>query len=414
MTTSLFRPEVLTAQQSARFGQAVFYQPVTVRLMVVFLLVVFVCFMVFVTNAELKQTQRVRGHLSSTGGDVKIYAGRPGVLTGIQVSNGDFVEAGTVLAVVADPQYNQHGQPLAELALQQLDAQIRQLQRRQIVVASRFDAQASQLRQQISGMESALTLLREEQEILQHRVFLASQDHAATNKLHQNKSISQREHRQSTSALFLLQQQEKASALSIARHLQTLAQVELELGVHPLLAQEEKLTLENARSQLHTQQQELQSRRRSTIIASRDGVVSNLVLRVGDVIEPGKPVLTLLHNNDELEAWLYLPSSALANVAEGVDVLISYDAYPFQTYGSFPAQILSVADSVMDPREFMFLVDVREPVYLVRARVADQGVPGEAGIRLKSGMQFFADIVTGEETVMEKLLAPLSGLGRRI
>lgn len=414
MRTDLFRPEVLVPHQSARFGQAVFYQPLSVRLMVISLLLLFVCFVVFAANADVKQTQRVRGHLSSSGGDVKVYAGTTGVLTGVLVKSGDFVEAGAVLATVSDPHYDQGGRSVAQLGMQQLDLQLRQLQRRMDVVGARFKAQESQLHQQIIEMEKALILLTEEQEILRRRVVLAEQDHAASDKLYQKKTISQREYRQSASALYLLQQQQKAGVLAIARHRQAMAQAERELGLQPLLAQEEKLVLENTRSQLQVQQQELESRRRSTIIASRDGVVSNLVLRVGDVIDPGDPLLTLLHTDAELEALLYLPSSALARVGEGAEVMISYDAYPYQTYGSFPAQILSVADSVMDPREFMLLVDVREPVYLVRARIADQEMRGAAGRSLRPGMQFFADIVTGEQTLMEKLLSPLTGLGSRL
>ncbi|HDZ09965.1 HlyD family secretion protein [Pseudohongiella sp.] len=414
MSTGLFRPQVLTAQHGVRFGQRIFYQPLTVRLMVLMLLVLFACLLTFAANAEIKQTKRVRGHLVPAGGEVKVYAGSPGVLTEIFVSNGEFVQAGTVLATVSDPQYNQQGQAFADLALQQIDTQLQQLLRRQRVVKTRFNAQASLIRRQLSGMQAALVLLREEQDILQRRVALSEQDHEASNKLYRRSTISQREFRQSASALYLLQQQEKSKALAIARHLQAISETEQQLGMQPLLAQEERLVLDNAQSQLLARKQEIEVRRRSTIIASRDGTVSNLLLREGDVVDPGEPVLTLSQIGEELEAWLYLPSSALAKVGKGVDVMISYDAYPAQTYGSFPAQILNVADSVMDPREYLFLVDVREPVYLVRARVADQRPIGQEGSRFRPGMQFFADIVTGEQTVLQKLLAPLSGLGRRM
>lgn len=414
MSAGLFRPQVLAAQQGARFGQGIFYQPLTVRLMVLALLMVFVCFLTFAATAEIKQTERVRGHLTSTGGEVKVYAGRPGVLTDILVSNGEFVETGTVLATVADPQYNQRGQPLADLVLQQIDTQLQQLQRRHNVVELRFRAQGSQIRRQLTGMQAALVLLKEEEEILQRRVALSAQDHEASAKLYRRGTVSQRELRQSAAALYQLQQQEKAKALTIARHLQAMAEAEQQLSLQPLLAEEERLVLDNARSQLLTRKQEFQIQRRSTIIASRDGTVSNLLLRVGDVIDPGEPVLTLLQAGEELEAWLYLPSSALANVGKGADVMISYDAYPFQTYGNFPAQILSVADSVMDPREYLFLVDVREPVYLVRARVTGQGAAAPEAGRFRPGMQFSADIVTGKKTVLQTLLSPLSDLGRRL
>ena len=139
-----------------------------------------------------------------------------------------------------------------------------------------------------------------------------------------------------------------------------------------------------------------------------------MVSRTGDIIDTSKPLLTLLESDSKLEAWLYLPSRALANVQAGTEIMISYDAYPYQTYGSFPARILSVADSAMDPREFLIPVDVREPVYLVKAQISDQGLADGPANRFRPGMQFTADIVTAEQTVLKKLISPLRGLGRRL
>lgn len=414
MSSPLFRPQVLAAQQAARFGDAVFYQPLSVRLMVLFLVAAFVLFLVFAASTHIRQTERVRGYLTSAGGEVKVYGSRPGILSEILVADGDVVTAGGIIAVVTDPRSDHQGLQAAGVALQQIDAQLQQLARRRSVLEARLEAQTIQLRGQLSGMRSALILLRQENEILRHRVTLADQDYQASRQLKLGNTISEREHRQAASALYLLQQQEKAGALAIEKHLQATADVEQQLAMHPLLAEEDLLVLDSAVSQLLARRHELQTEHRYTITATRDGIVSNLVSRSGDVVDPREPVLTLLPMDKELQAWLYLPSSALANVSHGVDVMIRYDAYPYQTYGSFPAQIVSVADSAMDPREFLFPVDVREPVYLVRARIADQS-PGSDGVkRLRPGMQFSADIVTGKQTVLQTLLSPLSALGERL
>lgn len=414
MGDALFRPEVMAARQGAQFGRAIFYQPLSVRLMVFFLLVVVVSFLLFAANAELKQTERVRGYLTSTGGEVKVYGRRVGVLTELFVGDGDAVKAGDILAALSDPQHDQHGREQAALTLQQIDFQLGQLARRKEVVASRFDAQIIQVRQQLRGIENALQLLRSEQQIRNHRVELSGHDLQASNKLRASNTISEREHRQTASSLYLLQQQAKAGELAIARQRQAMAEARQQLEVLPLQAQEELLVLDAAMSQLHARRHDAQSQLRFTIAATRDGIVSNVIARKGDIIDTSEPLLTLLHPDSVLEAWLYLPSSALANIDAGSEIMISYDAYPYQTYGSFPAQIFSVADSAMDPREFLFPVDIREPVYLVRAHIRDQGLAHSSTNRFRPGMQFTADIVTGEQSVMERLLAPMSGLGRRL
>lgn len=381
--------------------------------MVLVLIIVFACFIIFAATAEIKQTERVRGYLTSIGGEVKIYGGRAGVLTEVLVGEGEYVTAGTILAVATDPHFDGQGEQAANVSLRQIDSQLRRLQRRKSVLDARFLIQSNQIRQQLAGMKSALSLLRDEQRILRKRVSLAEKDFQASRQLSQTRTISDREHRQTASTLYTLQQQEQAAAIVIEKHVQNMVDTEQQLVLQPLLDQEEGLALENSVSQLRMRRHELRAQRRFTITATRDGIVSNFVLRAGDVIDPREPVLTLLRAGDDLEAWLYLPSRALANVAQDVDVMISYDAYPYQIYGSFPAQIRDVASSAMDPREFLFPVDVREPVYLVKAKVSDQGLTGNAANRFKPGMQFSAEILTGKQTVLQKLVSPLSGLGRR-
>lgn len=414
MVKALFRREVLTARQASRFGHAVFYQPPTLRWMVFFLIVIFLSFLVFAATAALKQTARVRGYLTATGGEVKVYGGKPGVLSEVFVADGDVVQAGDILASLTDPQYDHQGRAKAELALQQIDVQLQQLARRQEVVVSRFEAQDGQLRQQLLGMQNTLQLLRDEQQIRRQRVELSGHDLDASSRLRASDTISEREYRQTAAALLQQQQLAKTGELAITRHLQAMADIRQQLQVLPLQAQEERLVLDSTVSQLLARRHELRSQLSFTITATRDGTISNLVARRGDIIDTSRPLLTLLHTDSELEAWLYLPSRALADITAGSQVMISYDAYPHQTYGSFPAQVFSVADSAMDPREFLFPVDIREPVYLVRAQISDQGLgPGPAN-RFRPGMQFTADIVTAEQTVLEKLITPMSGLRRRL
>ncbi len=414
MNESLFRQEVLAARQNSRFGQAVFYQPLTIRLMVSFLVVVFVSFLAFAASAELKQTERVRGYLTSTGGEVKIYGGKPGVLTEIFVEDGDVVKTGDILAAMSDPFYDHRGQEKARLALQQIDVQLRQLRARKEVVATRFEVQATQVQQQLQGMQKTLQLLRDEQWMRQQRVDLSDQDLQASRRLRATNTISEREFRQTASSQILLEQQAKTAELAIAKHLQAMEDARQQLIQLPMRGREEALLLDSARSQLLARRHDLLSQLKFTITASRDGIVSNMVSRTGDIIDTSKPLLTLLESDSKLEAWLYLPSRALANVQAGTEIMISYDAYPYQTYGSFPARILSVADSAMDPREFLIPVDVREPVYLVKAQISDQGPADGTANQFRPGMQFTADIVTAEQTVLKKLISPLRGLGRRL
>ena len=94
--------------------------------------------------------------------------------------------------------------------------------------------------------------------------------------------------------------------------------------------------------------------------------------------------------------------------------MLAYDAYPVRTFGAFPATVTFIADTVMDPREVALPHELREPVYLVRARLGAKAIEDTTLERLRPGMQFSAQIVTARQTLLQRVLAPLRSLGRKL
>ena len=97
MRENLFRREVLTAQHDNIFGDPVFYQPLSLRFLVLSALTILVVVLGFAASAHIKQTENVRGFIFAANGEVKVYSTRSGVIQQLHVSNGDLVEQGQTL-----------------------------------------------------------------------------------------------------------------------------------------------------------------------------------------------------------------------------------------------------------------------------------------------------------------------------
>jgi membrane fusion protein len=99
----------------------------------------------------------------------------------------------------------------------------------------------------------------------------------------------------------------------------------------------------------------------------------------------------------------------------GQAVDLRFDAYPFEKFGIQQATVEQVARSLLLPDDARFPVAVHEPVYRVRARLHRQSIDVEGDARsLSPGLTFQADILLGERTLLEWLLAPVIGASKRL
>ncbi len=414
MSQGLFREEALLAMTGERFGAAMYYQPPAVRLFCIGILLTFTVFLLFAGFVGFKRTEVTRGHLTPLAGAVKVYAMRAGVLQEIVAREGQHVEAGQRLAVVSARQFDQEGGATSSFQLQQIDSQLLQLEDEILLAGATAALESEQWRQKEVALQAELVLLRDQQELIESRRSLSEQDYARSSHLHKQGVLPDSLHDQQLDKLYGAQQLSRVNLLQIETRGQVLAEAQHQLAMQPLQLRHELLELERARSQLLTRRKEVETLGAFAVTAPAAGVVSNLLATQGDTLEPNQPLLTLLPADSQLEAWLYLPSRARGEVALQQEIMLAYDAYPVRTFGAFPATVTFIADTVMDPREVALPHELREPVYLVRARLGAKAIEDPALERLRPGMQFSAQIVTARQTLLQRVLAPLRSLGRKL
>jgi multidrug resistance efflux pump len=180
-------------------------------------------------------------------------------------------------------------------------------------------------------------------------------------------------------------------ALALAERDQAVKREELALKQEVKQGEVEAARLELANLELE--------RRHADILAPLDGVVTQGDVKVGDLLEAGKPVVEIAEQEGfRFEATV--PSEEVAHLRVGMPVRVKLDAYDYQKYGTIQGTVCFVSpDSTVPEKE-------KAPVhYVVRIELKDSAV-GRGALRgpIKLGMAGQADIITDEESLLVLLV----------
>jgi multidrug efflux pump subunit AcrA (membrane-fusion protein) len=129
-----------------------------------------------------------------------------------------------------------------------------------------------------------------------------------------------------------------------------------------------------------------------------NGIVTAGDIKVGDVIEKGKPVVEIAEQNGfRFEAGV--PSEEVGHLRVGMPARIKLDAYDYQRYGTVTGTVAFISpDSGVQQGQ-------RSAIYVVKIDlVAEELGRGELRGEVKLGMAGQAEIVTGQETLLNLLV----------
>ena len=145
--------------------------------------------------------------------------------------------------------------------------------------------------------------------------------------------------------------------------------------------------------------------------APQDGIVSALLVEVGQQAQAGQPLLALVPQEARYEANLYALSHNMGFVHPGQTVYLRYGAYPYQKFGQYAAQVRDVAKTAAPLNELTdtaFPALQNQSAYRIRAELAQDFIMAYGEKQpLMAGMQFEADIVQDRRRIYEWMVEPL-------
>ena len=144
--------------------------------------------------------------------------------------------------------------------------------------------------------------------------------------------------------------------------------------------------------------------RRTTILAPTTGKVQSLAVTTrGSVIRSGEILMEIVPSDETLLIDAKVAPVDVDNVRPGLETEVRFSAFKARLSKLVLGEVLSISTDVVttkDPNE--------APYYLARIKVPDENLTDEIREGLTAGMPADVVILTGERTVLQYLLDPLS------
>lgn len=414
----LFRTEALSAQDHQWLGSAQVQQSLQLKALTV--LAVSAVFLVggFLFVGEYSRKARVGGHLVPVGGVQPLSAPQAALLVQRLVEEGQSVQAGDALFVLSlDSASEGSGEGVA-----------RSLQQRQRSLDASAAQQKALLQRQSEdvGLRSQ-AVQREIDQLLQaeklhaERLALARQTLTRHEALEREQFVSAAQvqnKREEVLGLRVQQQDLQRQREGLQRELLSLQARGREL---PLESAARQGQIERERAELQALGLEAEARRRLILRAPADGVLSTVQAEPGQPVTAGARLATVLPRNATMLAHLYAPSSAIGFVHPRQEVLLRYQAFPYQKFGHQRGTVLQVSRTPLSRQELAQLslpADAggqHDPMYRITVALDRQSVQAFGKEQaLTAGMQLDADVLLEKRTLIEWIFEPLLALARRV
>lgn len=223
-------------------------------------------------------------------------------------------------------------------------------------------------------------------------------------------------------------QQQEAAALGAQTQYKALMREQLDTRQQIDAAEQQlaQLPLDSATHSNDTQRQlagvgqsiaQNEMERAALLRAQSDGVVSAVLLKQGQMVSAGQPLMSILPAGSTLQAQLLVPSRAIGFIEPGSRVVLRYQAFPYQKFGQQYGRVSDISRSALSSSDVNSLTgqQSKEPLYRVQVALDSQQVMTYGKPEpVKPGMALDADILMERRRLIEWAFEPLFGIGHRL
>jgi membrane fusion protein len=416
---NLFRPEVLESRRTSWVGEIQLIRPLPLTVLTGAVLVVAVVLGSFLSLGEYTRKVRAGGVLVPDRGVLRLMAPQDAVVLERRAADGMPVRAGDVLFVLSLDRAAVAGDTQAAVQ-RSLTAREVSLDRAAAQQQTLHETQAAALARRV------LDMLREQQSLVgeialaHQRIQLAQEARARVESLRNDNFVSNAQVQAKTEELLGLQAQQQALERQRAAHARELSALESQRRELPLDNARKLGEIERERAELAQLGAESESKRRLVVRAPQDGVLSGVIAQPGQSVTPSVALASLVPADAKLQAHLYAPSSAVGFLRADQPVLLRYDAFPYQKYGSQHGRIEQVSLAPLSDAELAAQPTpsaraTHGPMYRIAVTLSRQDIAAGAQTRpLVPGMQLEADVPIERRRLVEWLFAPVLGVADRI
>lgn len=413
-TRPLFRTEAIDAQRQQWLGRVQLVRPLSLAWVTAGVVLVALALAAFLALAPYTRKATAAGVLVPDRGLIRLVPSAAGTVVERRVNEGQTVQAGDVLFVVAldRPLLAADAQAQVRRSLEDRRRSLGEAARSQQALAS---AQIAAVERRLAALETELVQLDTESGLQQQRLKLAEQALTRLQALQAEQFISPAQAQVKAEEVLGL----RAAAQALVRQRAALqrerAELEGERRALPLQARNALGGLERDLAQAQRDSAEQDAEQRLVVRAPQSGTVSTVLVAPGQNTTPSSALATLVPQGASLQAQLYAPSSAVGFVQPGQPVRLRFEAFPYQKFGLQPARVIQVSRTPLAPAELAALAlpatsAGNEPMFRIVAALEGEPI----ATPLAAGMRLQADVLLEQRKLVEWLFEPLLGLRRRL
>jgi membrane fusion protein len=414
---SIFRSEALAAKRGEWLGSILVAAPFSRWLWVTLAMSFATALVLFLVIGRYTRRETVAGQLVPSAGVLNLAAANAGMITHVWVHDGQAVKQGDLLIEISSEQDSATLGDTHALVGQQLNAQRARLQ-------TDLSTQQQLTTDQIDALRDKASLLREQvNQIADQLVIQKKVADSAEQLLERIRPLGERGY----VSAFQIQQQQ-STALDAQTQYKTLLRQQLDarqqwdatqqqLAQLPLDATTKRNDTERELAEIGQSVAQNEAQRAVVIRAPRDGVVSAVLLKEGQMVAAGQSTLSLLPAGSILLAQLLVPSRAVGFIEPGDRVVLRYAAFPYQKFGQQYGQVADISRSALTMPEVQALVGQQpnEPLYRVLVALTSQQVIAYGKPEaVRPGMAVEADILMEKRSLLEWVFEPLYGVAHHM
>lgn len=411
----LFRQEAIDAQREKLLGAVSIARPVPWWVFTALASSFAVALLLFVFLGESTRRERVDGFLALDAGVARLLAPEAGILADLAVREGDEVAEGAPIARLSLERSTTAGTSASELVQRELSGRLSTLQSEIARERELAEQQAAQTRIRIDNLQRELKQFDDEIKLQQTRVAAARADLQRALDLQKDGFYSDSAISQLRNAM--LDQQVKQQSLMRERAAteRELSNAKAELPTIETRARQAADRLERAKSEVQQGIVQEQAKREIVLRAPFAGTVTNIAPARGDSLAADAPIATVVPKGSGLHAQLLVPTRAIGFVQPGNEVVLRYEAFPFQRFGHYRGTVSSISRTVWSQGERLGPLTVKEPVYRIDVKLDQQTVNANGQeFALRPGMLVNADLLLERRTVFEWVFEPVLELRERL
>jgi membrane fusion protein len=357
----------------------------------------------------------VTGQLVPTKGLAVVMAPASGVVTRLDVSEGQRVESGQILGVVTVPRATLASGPTEVAMRNQLRQQGEGLKSSENSRLLQLDAQERGLHAELDTLRRELAQVGGEITTRRSQVTLANEVLQRWRQLQHGNYVSALQVKQQESNALEYTSQMQALQRQATEIRRSVAQIQQQLSVLP--GQRGSVLAEYRRDNAIVEQQQVHAQADGALVVTAPvaGVIATQTVKQGQAVQAAQPLLSLLPGDGRLEAELMVPSRVIGFIATGDSVLLRYQAFPYQKFGHQQGRLGRITRSALSSGELGTLANssvqqgdqyYRATVVLSRQSVTAYGKPE----MLKPGMLLQADVIGERRTLIEWIFEPLMSI----